>query len=123
MRALGVRVVQIHEVAHAMGEVAARAMIGDLHRAPGLVGIEEDEQVGGAATAILVVVALGLARHGRDRQPGLADELGWAHLAARSSGVGSGPCSLTASAAERKGPAGVTTCLRVTTPARMHAGV
>jgi len=40
------------------------------------MGVEEDEQVGRAVAAILAVVALELARLGRDRLADLADQLG-----------------------------------------------
>src|SRR3977135_4621200 len=64
---LGQWIVQIDEIAHAVGEVAGGALVGDLDRAPGPVGVEEDEQVDRAIAAILAVVALELARRGRDR--------------------------------------------------------
>jgi hypothetical protein len=53
--------VQVDEVAHAVGEVASGAPVGDLDPAPGSVGVEKDEQVGRAVAAILAVVALELA--------------------------------------------------------------
>ena len=40
------------------------------------MGVEEDEQVDRAIAAILAVVALELARRGRDRLANLADQLG-----------------------------------------------
>src|SRR5258708_26919297 len=68
--ALGLGIVKIDEITHAFGEVAGGAAVGDLDRAPGLVRIEEDEQVSRAIAAILAVVALELARRGRDRRAG-----------------------------------------------------
>src|SRR4051794_30226671 len=70
--------VNVGELAHADGEVLCRVAIGDLDLAPGLVGLEEDEQVGRPIALILAVVALDLARLGRDRLMGLTDELGGA---------------------------------------------
>ena len=58
-----------------MGEVFCRAPLGDLDLAPRPVHVEEDEQIGGAVAAVLAVVALELARLGRDRLAHLADEL------------------------------------------------
>jgi hypothetical protein len=45
---------------------------------PGLVHIEEYEQIGGAVAPILAIVALDLPWRGRDRLAHLADELDWA---------------------------------------------
>ena len=65
---IGPRVMDIDQVAHALGEILRCALVGDLHLAPWPVRIEENEQVDRAITAIFVVVAPGLAR----RQPGSA---------------------------------------------------
>src|ERR1700758_23804 len=67
---LGLGIMKVHEITHAFGEVARGAAVGDLDRAPRLVGIEEDEEVGGAVATILAVVALELAWRGRDRLAG-----------------------------------------------------
>ena len=45
-------------------------------RAPGSMRVEEDEQIDRPIAFILAIVALELARLGRDRRPYLADELG-----------------------------------------------
>lgn len=72
-------IVEIDEVAHALGEVEALvgAPVGDFHPTPGPVDIEEDEQIDRAIAAIFAVVAPKLAGLGRDRRAHLADELGW----------------------------------------------
>ena len=56
------REIDIDEVAHAEGEVVSGAPIGDLDLAPRAVDVKEDEEIGGAVAAILVVVALDLPR-------------------------------------------------------------
>jgi hypothetical protein len=38
--------VRIGEIAHAVGEIAGGPVIGHLHMTPGLVRIEQDEQIG-----------------------------------------------------------------------------
>ena len=42
---VGLGVVEVGELAHALGEVAGGMLGGDLDLAPGAVGIEEDEQI------------------------------------------------------------------------------
>jgi hypothetical protein len=64
----------IGKLAHALGEVAARPMVGDLDLAPGAVCVGEDEQVDRAVAAILAVVAFDLARRGRDRLESSVEE-------------------------------------------------
>jgi hypothetical protein len=44
--------------------------------------VEEDEQIGRAVALVFAIVSLGLARRGRDRQTGLADQLGRAFVEA-----------------------------------------
>ena len=56
-------------------QIFCGAPLGDLHLAPGVVHVEEDEQVRCAVAPVLAVVALDLSRLGRDRLAGLADEL------------------------------------------------
>src|SRR5271170_7903573 len=65
-----------------MGVVAGGPVIGHLHMTPGLVRVEEDEQIGRAVALVFAIVSLGLARRGRDRQTGLADQLGRAFVEA-----------------------------------------
>jgi hypothetical protein len=76
------RIMDIDELAHAVGEVAGRAMVGDLDLAPGAVCVEEDEEIDRAVAPILAVVAFQLARRGRDRLARLADQLGRAFVEA-----------------------------------------
>ena len=59
-----VGIVDIDQLAYALGEVLVSAPVGDLHPAPGTVGVEEDEQIDGAVAAIFAVVTLKLARLG-----------------------------------------------------------
>ena len=73
---LGLGVVDIDQVTHAVGVVLRRPTVGDLHFAPGRVHIEDDEQVDRAVALVFVVVAFGLAGRGGDRQAHLADQLG-----------------------------------------------
>ena len=61
-------IMDVDELAHALGEVLGGAPLGDLHLAPGPVDVEEHEQIGGAVAPIFAVVALEL--------PGLAG-IGW----------------------------------------------
>ena len=68
--------VNVREFAHAGGEVDCGAAVGDFDLAPGSMHVEEDEQVGRPIALVLAVVALDLARLGRDRLAHLADELG-----------------------------------------------
>src|SRR5271155_2476623 len=74
--AVCVGMVRIGEIAHAMGEIAGGPVIGHLHMTPGLARIEEDKQIGCAVALVFAIVSLGLALRGRDRQTGLADQLG-----------------------------------------------
>jgi hypothetical protein len=80
----------VDEIAHAFGKVADGAPVGDLDLAPGPVGIEKDEQVGGAVAAILAVVTLKLARRSRDGLTHVIDQRGRALVEAnhRSLGIG-----------------------------------
>ena len=65
----------IDEFAHALGVVFCRPPLGNLDLAPGPMHIDADEEIDGAVAAVLVIVALELARFGRDRLAHLADEL------------------------------------------------
>lgn len=65
--ALGLRAMAIDEIAHAVGKVVCGAPLGDLHLASRMVGVEEDEQVGGAVALVFAAVTLQPAR--RDRDP------------------------------------------------------
>ena len=57
---LGLRVVDIHKLAHALGKVDGGALLRDLDLAPGLVRVEDHEQVHCTLTPVLVVIALHL---------------------------------------------------------------
>jgi hypothetical protein len=85
--ALGVGIMDVDEFTHALGVVFGRAPLGDLDLAPGPVEVEADEEIDSAVAAILVIVALDLARFGRDGLAYLADELDRALVTGR---LGSG---------------------------------
>ena len=51
--ALGLREVEIDEFAHAEREVVSGSPLGHLDASPRAMGIEIDEQIGGAVAAIL----------------------------------------------------------------------
>jgi hypothetical protein len=57
------------------GKSSAVRLAVNLDLAPGPMGIEEDEQIGGPVAPVLAIVALKLTRPGRHRRPHLADEL------------------------------------------------
>jgi hypothetical protein len=82
--------VNIGEFAHAGGEVDRGTAVCDFDLAPRPVHVEEDEQINGAVALILAIVALELARFGRDRPAHFADELGRALVKADRRGFGSG---------------------------------
>lgn len=63
--ALSLRVVDVHQITHALGKVMGRSPLSDFHLAPTAMGIKEDEQIGGAVALVLAVIAQGLARLGR----------------------------------------------------------
>src|SRR3984893_4831392 len=67
--------VNVGELPHAGGEVDRSPVVGHFDLAPGPMHVEEDEQVGRSIALVFAVVALELARLGRDRQADLADEL------------------------------------------------
>lgn len=48
-------VMNIDQLAHAVGEVAGRALVGHFDLAPGSVRVEEDEQVDRAVAAVFAV--------------------------------------------------------------------
>jgi hypothetical protein len=73
---VGVRIMDIRQIAHTDSEVSRGSMLGDLHMTPGLMRVEKHEQIGRAITPILVIIPLGLVRCRRDRFACLADQLG-----------------------------------------------
>jgi len=72
---LSLRIVHIDQVAHIFGEVASRAVIGDLDVAPRTVRIDTDKQVYGTIAAIFVIVATRLRWRRRDRFADFADQM------------------------------------------------
>src|SRR5215471_7200352 len=75
---VGLWIMGVGEFAHTLGEVASRAVLGDLDPAPAAMDIEEHEQIGRAVALIFAVIAFELPRLGWDRLAHLTDELGWA---------------------------------------------
>src|SRR5665811_2173958 len=66
------------KVSHTLGEVTRRALLGDLHFAPGTMSVEKYEQVDRAVAPILAVIASKSSGRGWNWLAHLADELGWA---------------------------------------------
>ena len=62
---LGLRVMLVHEIAHALGKVDARPVVGDLGVAPGAVHVHKQD-VRGAVAHVLIVDPSGLPRLGPD---------------------------------------------------------
>jgi hypothetical protein len=58
---VGIGVVHVHEVSHALGKIEGSAPVGNLDVPPRPMRIEEDKQVGGAVASILIVVPLASA--------------------------------------------------------------
>ena len=73
---LGLGKVNVSKFAHAGGEIDCGPALGDFHLAPRPMDVDEHEQIGCSITSIFAIVALKLARLGRDRRANLADELG-----------------------------------------------
>src|SRR6266403_244396 len=72
---LRLRIVDVDQVAHALGKVECSALLGDLDLPPGPMRIEEDEKIRRAVALVLVVVSLALSRARRQGQPLLRNEL------------------------------------------------
>ena len=68
-------IVDIGQIAHAIGEVARGSMVRDFHMTPGFVCVEKHEQIGRAVAPIFAIVTLRLTRRGRDRLAYLTDQL------------------------------------------------
>ena len=64
-----------HQVSHTMRQAPGRASLGELDRPPALQGLEDHQQVTGTSPAMLVGVAHGLPRRGRQGSAGLTDHL------------------------------------------------
>jgi hypothetical protein len=116
---LDLGIMDIDKIAHAVGKVIRRAPRGDLHPASGAVGVEEDEQVGGAVALVLTVVAFQPARHGRDRLARLADELVGLSSKHTTGRLGSGISAYRSSTSSMRATysastLGCTTCPRAT---------
>src|ERR1700756_3058388 len=56
----GLWIMGVDEFAHTLGEVAGRAVLGDLDPAPAAMAIKEDEQIGRAVALIFAVIAFEL---------------------------------------------------------------
>ena len=66
-------IMDVDEFTHAVRVVHGGAALCDLDIAPAPMWIEGDEEIDGAVAAILIIVAFGLSRLGRDRLACLAD--------------------------------------------------
>ena len=73
--AFGFRIMEVSEFANADGEFDRRATRGDFHLAPGTVGVEEHEQIGGSVAPVLAVVALDLPGLGMRSRCGTTREM------------------------------------------------
>ena len=71
----GCRKVPVRQSLEYLRIVDSGAAVGDLDVAPSLQWCEQHEQIGGAVALILVVVAGGLSRLGRDRHARFLDKL------------------------------------------------
>ena len=71
----GLRVVLIDEIAHALCEVDARALVGDLGMSPGAIHVYEHEDIRRAVAHVLVVDSSGLPGLGPNRDTRFADQL------------------------------------------------
>ena len=87
--ALGIRKVDVDQLAHHLGEVDPGAVVGDLDLAPPQQGRGEQEEVGGAAALVFGVVATRMAGDQRQRRLDLADQLlaGLVKADQRASGI------------------------------------
>jgi hypothetical protein len=72
---LGIGIMNIDELAHTLCMVFRRAPRGDLDCAPRPMNVEDDEEIDGAVTAVLVVAAFKLAWLSRDRLAHFANQL------------------------------------------------
>src|SRR5947207_585914 len=88
--ALGVGIMDVDEVAHAVGIVFRRAALGDFDLAPGAMHVEEHEEIDRAIATILVIVTFEPPRLGRNRLTRLADELHRAFVEAHHRPLGIG---------------------------------
>src|SRR5215475_2747508 len=75
---LHVWIVQIDEVAHALGVIFCCSALRHLDLAPGSMHVEDDEQIGGSLALVFAVIPFKPAGSGRHWLPDLADELGGA---------------------------------------------
>ena len=73
--ARGIGIMDIDELAHALGVVFGRPPLGDLDLAPGPMHVNADEQIDGAVAAVLAIVTFQLPWFGRDRLAHLTDQL------------------------------------------------
>lgn len=74
-KALRLGIVDVHQVAHVVGEVCSGTSVGDFHVPPWAMHIDEHEDVDGPISYIFVVEARGLARHYFHGDTGLTYEL------------------------------------------------
>lgn len=84
---LGFGEMDIAELAQALGEIGGSPAVGDLHFAPGAMGVDEDEEIGRAVAPVLAVEALQLPGLGWRTSP-----MSWIGLSSKqmTGGFGSG---------------------------------
>ena len=85
---IGLRVVSVDEIAHAFGKVLRGALLGNLDRAPGPMGVEKDEEIDCPIAFIFAVIAFELSRLGRDRLTHFTDQLMRAFIEADDRSLG-----------------------------------
>jgi hypothetical protein len=62
-------------------------MVGNLDVAPGVMGVEKNEEIGRAVATVFAVEAFRLSRLARNRLTNLADELDWTFIVAPEAGA------------------------------------
>jgi hypothetical protein len=72
---IGLRVMEVDEIAHAFGKVLCGALFRDLDPPPGPMRIEKDKKIDRSVASIFAIIAFRLARLGRNRLARLADKL------------------------------------------------
>ncbi len=71
----GVGIGYIHQSPHLVGEVLYGAPFGHGHMAPARQRLTEQKEVAGASAAVLIVLASGASRLGRQRLPHIRQQL------------------------------------------------
>ena len=72
---IGVRVMEIDEIAHACGKILSGTLFSDLDPAPRSMRVEEDKEINRPIAPVFAIIAFRLAQLGRNWLANLADEL------------------------------------------------